>query len=576
MSIGGQLQRNTVLTEHCRHSALTAELQHQGGQLASARADLAVARRSVQSIKAAAASQRLASERADVRLRARYAEATLAASRGVAPQLAVVSAAFATGSAGPSASIGSIVADAEQRAAQRGDENRILKRIATDSLNALRRAAHSVHVLLPGNEGRAPPQALGTRDVFPPSQSLPTVLDGSASHPATRALVSASEAITAGAEALRLVRASEASTHAAALRSARDAGAESALDESAKASSVLGASAASAHAASIGANGILRVRSDKDERAELQAKLVHAVTRLGETEARLAAAARADPRNVANKLEELAEQEAMLRRRLEKTEADEREIETARESLRHAQDELRRERIQLAESRLAASAAAAAATPGKPAAMPSPAILPTGNADAPSLPLPTAELAVESALPQHIAESSPSDGESVGAPAETSPATGSSSAGASPPLRRSARNSGGGGASASPTQAAHKPPLPPVASSSKRRPLGDLDSVDAPRAKKPSHKSAASVRPTQSTPASAGPLRTSHAQNSSGPTGAGASDERKAARRVGDAAAAADQNAGTSVAGTKREGRTTNEERVRRARERVRARVGAR
>jgi hypothetical protein len=551
----------------------------------------------VQSIKAAAASQRLASERADVRLRARYAEATLAASRGVAPQLAIVSAAFAAGSSEPSASIGSIVADAEQRAAQRGDENRILKRLATDSLNALRRAAHSVHVLLPGNEGRPPPQALGTRDVFPPSQKLPTVLDGSAAHPATRALVSASEAITAGAEALRLVRASEASTHAAAVRSARDAGAESALDESAKASSVLGASAASAHAASIGASGILRVRSDKDERAELQAKLVHAVTRLGEAETRLAAAAQADPRNIASKLEELAEQEAVLRRRLENTEAEERGIESAREALRHAQEELRRERMQFAESRLAASAAAAAATPARPVAQLLPAVSPTASSDQPQTvvallsaegPAPSgfhAEAGVELAAPQ----SSPPEGGSaesgLSAPAETSFAEGSASTKSSPQLRRSARNSLSARASASPTQpvlqSASSPLLAAPSSATRKRPLGDVDSSDAPRVKKAAAAKSSSVRLVHSTPAGAGPLRSSHAQNASVPADAAQGalrkskgEERKPVRRVAEAAPAFDQNAG--ISGADARARTTNEERVRRARERVRARVGAR
>lgn len=239
---------------------------------------------------------RIASERSNSVVRAHYAEATLAASRGLVPSLDVVPCAFAHTGPAPEQSKRSATAEIEGIAARRLDENRSLRRLAVDSINGVRAAAHSIQSTLPGSSKAVPPPSLGVRDLFYVSaalaaQSTPYYSLADAKHPAPLALARASKAIEASAAALQSARTREANKHTEDLARANilvsDRAAEAALRDflalNPQAGSTRGKGALPA------SDDAGRLRTQEPSSADLERKLVAALTRTQELEAENAA-----------------------------------------------------------------------------------------------------------------------------------------------------------------------------------------------------------------------------------------------------------------------------------------------
>ncbi|PWN42528.1 hypothetical protein IE81DRAFT_323286 [Ceraceosorus guamensis] len=361
--------------ERSRNKHLADEAKALEANLKAAQSDLQSSRRALQTVKASAHQSALSSTRQSTRQRAAYSEATAATTRGCFPTARCVPFAFLADDAhGPfnRAGTGGIEAalmrEAEERASRLADENIQYKAMLLDAANDVKEAARQIVALLPmGGQGDASTSLSSSSSslyaslndpwtmdqLFATSMASPTHVDV---HKRLRAVLST---LQEGTSSLRASRVEESLKHAMRIKDLDDEiSALSSRQEPDKARE-LGEAAAQAHASSI---GFYHARqTPREEKREMERKLLDAITRLGRAEEQVSMLER-ERRRWKDTLKSgtgADEQMAEVARLRQQSEALKLELEHARSVIKEAQtandravEKMRLERLSWEEERM--------------------------------------------------------------------------------------------------------------------------------------------------------------------------------------------------------------------------------
>ncbi|CEH15963.1 Afadin/alpha-actinin-binding [Ceraceosorus bombacis] len=361
--------------ERNRNKHLADEGKALEANLKAAQSDLQSSRRALQTVKASAHQSALSSTRQSTRQRAAYSEATAATTRGCFPTARCVPFAFLADDAhGPFNRAGTggveaaLMREAEERASRLADENIQYKAMLLDAANDVKEATRQVVALLPmGGQGDACTSLSSSSSslyaslndpwtmdqLFATSMASPTHVDV---HKRLRAVLNT---LQEGTSSLRALRVEESLKHAMRVKDLDDEiTALSSRQEPDKARE-LGEAAAQAHASSTGFYHAKQ--TPREEKREMERKLLDAITRLGRAEEQVSMLER-ERRRWKDALKSgtgADEQMAEVVRLRQQSEALKLELEHARSAIKEAQtandravERLRLERLSWEEERM--------------------------------------------------------------------------------------------------------------------------------------------------------------------------------------------------------------------------------